>query len=140
MINVQGPGGSGASSVWASRRTADLHLTSAAQNFPRYWYDKKNPTHDNVPARGRDTFRFTYQVLRSAPADEFGWWIMMYVYGILSDPAYQARYRNELRRTMPRIPLVPEFDRLAAIGGRLLFLHALLGRALPPAGRRHCRP
>ena len=51
---------------------------------------------------------------------------------MLSDPRYQARYRNELRRTIPRIPLVPEFDRLAAIGGRLLVLHACWAEHRPP--------
>ena len=132
MINVEGPSASGSSSVWATRRTADLHLTSAAQNFARYWYDKKKPTHDNITAHGRDTFRSTYQVLQSEPDDELGWWIMMYVYGILSDPAYQARYRNELRRTVPRVPLVPEFERLTAIGGRLLILHACWAEHCPP--------
>ena len=132
MVNVEGPSASGASSVWATRRTADQHLTSAAQNFARYWYDEKKASDENVTAHGRDIFRSTYQVLRSEPDDELGWWIMMYVYGILSDPAYQARYRHELRRTMPRVPLVPEFDRLTAVGGRLLLLHACWAEHCPP--------
>ena len=132
MINVEGPSASGSSSVWATRRTADLHLTSAAQNFARYWYDGKKPSHDNVTAHGRDTFRSTYQVLRSEPDEELGWWIMMYVYGVLSDPRYQSRYRNELRRTMPRLPLLPEFERLTAIGSRLLILHACWAEHRPP--------
>ena len=56
----------------------------------------------------------------------------MYVYGVLSDPRYQSRYRNELRRTMPRLPLLPEFERLTAIGGRLLILHACWAEHCPP--------
>ena len=132
MINVEGPSASGSGSVWAAKRTTDLHLTSAAQNFARYWYDKKTPTHDNVTAHGRDTFRSTYQVLQSEPNDELGWWIMMYVYGVLSDPRYRDRYRNELRRTTPRLPLLAEFERLTAIGGRLLMLHACWTEHCPP--------
>ena len=131
-ISVQGPGGSGGTSIWATRQIADLHLTSAGQNFARYWYDKKKPTGDNITTYGRDTFRATYPVLGSEPDDDLGWWIMMYVYGLLSDTRYQNRYRHELRRTMPRIPLVPEFEPVAAIGGRLLVLHACWAEPDPP--------
>ena len=132
IITVQGPGGTSYTSVWATRRTADLHLTAGGQNLARYWYDKKNPTVDNITAYGRDTFRAAYPVLRSEPDDDLGWWIMMYVYGVLSDPRYQDRYRYELRRTMPRIPLVPEVERVVAVGGRLLLLHACWAEHRPP--------
>ena len=118
--------------TWATRRIADLELTPAGQDVAQYWYDKKKPTHDNITTYGRDTFRSAYAVLRSQPDGDLGWWIMMYVYGLLSDPRYQERYRNELRRTIPRIPLVPEFERVAAIGGRLLVLHACWAEHHPP--------
>ena len=132
VITANGPRATAEPTTWATRRIADLELTPAGQTFARYWYDEKNPTHDNITAYGRDTFRAAYPVLASEPDDDLGWWIMMYVYGLLSDPGYQERYRHELRRTMPRIPLVPQFERIAAVGGRLLVLHACWAEHRPP--------
>ena len=124
VITANGPRATAEPTTWATRRIADMEFVPAGQNVSRYWYDKKNPTHDNITTYGRAAFRAAYPGLRSETDNDVGWWIMMYVYGLLSDPRYQDRYRHELRRTMPRIPLVPEFERLSAVGGRLLILHA----------------
>jgi predicted helicase len=56
-----------------------------------------------------------------------------YVYAVLHDPAYRARYREFLKIDFPRIPYpasAEEFDRLAAIGGRLRRLHLM--EEIPP--------
>jgi predicted helicase len=56
-----------------------------------------------------------------------------YVYAVLYDPAYRARYREFLKIDFPRIPYpssAEEFDRLAARGGKLRRLHLM--EEVPP--------
>jgi predicted helicase len=56
-----------------------------------------------------------------------------YVYAVLNSPSYRDRYREFLKIDFPRIPYpssAEEFDRLAAIGGRLRRLHLM--EEVPP--------
>lgn len=49
--------------------------------------------------------------------------IFYYVYGILHHPAYKTKYRNDLRKGLPRIPKAPDFWDFAEAGRKLGHLH-----------------
>ncbi len=49
--------------------------------------------------------------------------IFCYTYGLLHQPDYRARFANNLRRELPRIPMAPDFWAFAAAGRRLAALH-----------------
>lgn len=49
--------------------------------------------------------------------------IFNYVYGVLHDPAYRAKYQAKLRQDLPRIPLYGNFPRWAEWGHKLMDLH-----------------
>jgi len=49
--------------------------------------------------------------------------IFHYVYAVLHDPAYRAKYEINLKREFPRIPFYDDFWQWAAWGARLMELH-----------------
>lgn len=49
--------------------------------------------------------------------------IFYYVYGVLHSPAYIRKYRNNLKRELPRIPFAPDFTAFAGAGKALADLH-----------------
>ena len=49
--------------------------------------------------------------------------IFYYVYGILHHPTYKSKYRNDLRKGLPRIPKAPDFWAFAKAGRELGHLH-----------------
>ena len=49
--------------------------------------------------------------------------IFFYVYGLLHSPEYRERFANNLRRELPRIPLVRDFRAFCRAGHRLATLH-----------------
>ena len=51
------------------------------------------------------------------------WDIFHYTYGLLHHPEYRTRYAANLKRELPRIPMAPEFLRIAEIGAALMKLH-----------------
>jgi Type ISP C-terminal specificity domain len=99
-------------------------VSSYAPNtvFPLFLYDETGQAVPNLdPAILR---RFADRLQREpAPEDLFG-----YVYAVLQDPRYLARFREPLRTGFPRIPL-PEsleaYQRGAALGRELASVHLL---------------
>ena len=49
--------------------------------------------------------------------------IFDYVYGVLHAPDYRARFADDLAKSLPRIPLAPEFHAFAEAGRALAKLH-----------------
>ena len=49
--------------------------------------------------------------------------IFDYVYGVLHAPAYRERFANDLSKTLPRIPMAPDFRAFADAGRDLAALH-----------------
>lgn len=49
--------------------------------------------------------------------------IFFYVYGVLHSPEYRERFANNLKKELPRIPLVRNFDAFRKAGHRLADLH-----------------
>ena len=49
--------------------------------------------------------------------------IFYYVYGVLHHPDYKTKYRNDLRKGLPRIPKAPDFWAFSEAGRKLGHLH-----------------
>jgi len=134
MSHLRGRGNLGMLALRQSNGTAGVFVTrwvtghkvidSYAPNtvFPLFLYDEQNRTVPNLDRGVREKFAGTLGDL-PAPADLFG-----YVYAVLHDPRYLARFREPLRTEFPRIPLPEtrdEFERRASLGTELAGLHLL---------------
>ena len=60
--------------------------------------------------------------------------IFYYIYGLLHSEDYRKRYKSNLDKDLPRIPLVPEFWIFSDIGRKLADLHLNYESQLPPNG------
>jgi predicted helicase len=100
----------------------DLHLAafgSATQCFPLYTYTTDGKERrDNIPRTALDKFALHYDDEKITRAD-----IFHYVYAVLHHPEYRARYAENLKRELPRIPFAPDFHALAKAGRKLAELH-----------------
>jgi predicted helicase len=84
---------------------ADLHLcasTDGFQSFPLFTYSKDGKERrENVTLQALTRFQIFYDDDTITRAD-----IFHYVYALLHHPAYRTRYAENLKRELPRIPLV----------------------------------
>jgi predicted helicase len=89
------------------------------QCFPFYAYDEDGTNRrENVTDWALAEFRKHYGDKKISK-----WDIFHYTYGLLHHPEYRTRYAANLKRELPRIPMVPEFKRFAEIGAALMKLH-----------------
>ncbi|MGB8347032.1 MAG: type ISP restriction/modification enzyme [Ktedonobacteraceae bacterium] len=102
----------------------DLHLVGAGcgtQCFPYYAYAEDGSNRrENITDWALAQFQAQYgeQVTK--------WDIFHYVYALLHHPKYRERYAENLKRELPRIPLLKDrtaFDTCARIGKLLMELH-----------------
>jgi predicted helicase len=91
--------------------------------FPLYCYDENGERHLNLNEK------ITKNLLPSAvcclPSPQG---IIDYIYGVLHDPSYRAKYQEFLKIDFPRVPYpkdAEEFERYVQIGSRLQKLHLL---------------
>lgn len=49
--------------------------------------------------------------------------IWEYLYGVMHAPDWRDRYRHDLQRNLPRVPLAPDFDAFRSAGRALMDLH-----------------
>lgn len=118
----------------------DLHLNGDTQAFPLYYYDEPISDGPAVPqsnlfdAAGGTQYRrndgVTDFILKRAQ-DNYGKKvtkedIFYYVYGLLHSPIYRNKFAADLKKMLPRIPLVEEpkkFRVLSSAGRDLADLH-----------------
>ena len=100
----------------------DLHLVGAgagAQCFPFYVYDQDGTNRrENITDWSLNQFRTHYGDNALTK-----WDIFYYVYGLLHHPGYRAKFADNLKRDLPRIPFAPDFRAFAAAGKELARLH-----------------
>jgi predicted helicase len=117
---------------------ADLHFGAsidAYQQVPLYRYDAGNRI-DNITDWSLAEFRKHYQPGRGRkPQPITKQAIFHYVYAVLHDPSYRAKYAQNLKREFPRIALYgdsePTFWQWAAWGEALMALHIGYEQAAP---------
>lgn len=122
----------------------DLGLNAACQCFPLYWYeervgkkvgeqyqemfeedetgDDKYIRHDGVSDWILKEVRSRYGNLTSITKED----IFYYVYGILHSEEYRTRFADDLRKSLPRIPIVDkvaDFVAFTKAGRALAALH-----------------
>ncbi|MGD1155984.1 MAG: type ISP restriction/modification enzyme [Terriglobia bacterium] len=92
-------------SVLVAGTLADLHLCAAVdahQCFPFYLYDEDGTNRrENITDWALEHFRKHYNDEKISKWDTF-----YYVYAVLHHPEYRAKYAENLKRELPRIPLV----------------------------------
>ncbi len=123
--------------VMASKYLVDLHFNGDSQCFPRYTYTTDGARHDNITDWAVAQFQARYPDLTglenlSGLKDQ----IFAYVYAVLHDPAYRAKYEINLKREFPRIPFYDDFAQWAAWGQQLLDLHLNFETVAPYPLRR----
>ena len=116
----------------------DLHLIGDAQCFPLYWYEENkqeqvNDLFGNANAsryKRRDgvtdwmlrEVRGRFSGARSLTKED----IFYYVYGLLHSTDYRERFADDLRKSLPRIPIVErveDFMAFSQAGRALAALH-----------------
>ncbi|MCL2825299.1 MAG: damage-inducible protein, partial [Polyangiaceae bacterium] len=115
---------------------ADLHIIGSAQCFPLYYYDAAEQNellfdnHTNAIPKHTRKDGITDFILNKT-RDQFGVNltkedIFFYVYGLLHSPQYRATFADDLKKSLPRIPLVEiadDFWAFSQAGRNLAHLH-----------------
>ncbi len=111
-------------STLATNVIPDLHLlasTDGFQCFPFYTYAEDGSSRrENITDWALGQFQQQYG------AGVSKWDIFHYVYALLHHPTYRARYAENLKRDLPRIPLAPDardFRAFVQAGEQLKALH-----------------
>jgi predicted helicase len=99
----------------------------AGQCFPFYVYDEDGSNRrENVTNWAVKQFREHYKAKAITKHD-----IFYYVYGSLHLPSYRERFADNLKKELPRIPFLADFQAVAEAGKRLAELHLGYERLAP---------
>jgi predicted helicase len=110
------------------------YFDGGAQCFPLYWYEKKEKIQRGLFEQVEDEYirhdAVSDFILEQAQA-RYGPRItkkdiFYYVYGILHSPTYRTTFANDLKKTLPRLPLVEkptDFWAFSEAGRKLADLH-----------------
>ncbi len=118
LICVQGLGASKEYSVLLTNRMPDLGYIGGCQCFPIYWYEENKGTQGNLFDDGQNKYirhdAITDSILKRAQ-EQYGPKvqkedIFYYVYGFLHCPTYRETFGNDLKKMLPRLPLVEKAD------------------------------
>ena len=136
VICVSGIGASKEFSALLVDTVPNLHFLDTGQCFPRYRYistestgrqtsltlgEVKRTQVDNIPEETVSRFRKHYRD-NTIDADA----VFYYVYGLLHSPDYKTRFASDLKKMLPRIPLVgnlSDFRAFSDAGRELAGLH-----------------
>lgn len=129
VIYVTGIGASKGFSALISKTIPNLHLLDTGQGFPLYTYEKTEnrdlfskdasgyELKENIPDNILKDFRKAYDA-KITKED-----IFYYVYGILHSPEYKRRFEADLKKMLPRIPMVKDFWAFSKSGRELAKWH-----------------
>ena len=113
---------------------ADFHTIMNSQCFPLYWYEERKASQASLFDDGKDKYirhdAITDFILRRAQG-QYGPKvtkedIFYYVYGFLHCPTYRETFANDLKKMLPRLPLVEkaeDFWAFSRAGRELTDLH-----------------
>jgi predicted helicase len=130
-------------SVLICEQIPNLHFIGDTQCFPLYWYEKKEKVQGNLFERVEDEYtrrdaisdfildqaktRYGSKVTKED--------IFYYVYGILHSPDYRKTFANDLKKMLPRLPLVEKqsnFQVFSEAGKALAKIHLEYEDQKPP--------
>lgn len=113
---------------------ADFHTIMNSQCFPFYWYEERKGTQASLFDNGEDKYirhdAITDFILKRAQ-EQYGPKvqkedIFYYVYGFLHCPSYRETFANDLKKMLPRLPLLEkaeDFWAFSRAGRELADLH-----------------
>jgi predicted helicase len=113
---VSGIGANKDFSCFITDSLSDVQLVSNGQCFPLYWYEHREEQtslygegenyirHDGVSDWIAKQARKAYGA--AIPKED----IFYYVYGFLHNPTYRETFADDLKKSLPRIPLVESAD------------------------------
>jgi predicted helicase len=117
VIAIAGIGAQKDFSVLISNTITDLQVVDKAQCFPLYYYEENNSTQkglfdtgtegDYIRRDGVSDFileRAKIQYGKNVTKED----VFYYVYGFLHSPEYRETFANDLKKMLPRLPLVEE--------------------------------
>ena len=126
-----------------SRWLPDFHFNGDSQCFPLYYYELKKSAAPQLPGLSTDTayerkdaitdfIHGECKVLYGQNVTKED--IFYYVYGLLHSPEYRKTFANDLKKSLPRMPLVdkPETFQAFSKAGRALALLHLNYEEQPP--------
>ena len=139
LICVSGIGAQKPFSSFVSKTIPDLQVVDKAQCFPLYWYDESTADIADLFNQAAEEDVMDRYIRRDGISD----WILReckqrygnkvtkedifyYVYGILHSPEYRTMFEADLKKMLPRIPLVDkpeEFIAFSQAGRKLADLH-----------------
>ena len=121
VICISGIGSSKPFQCLASNIVPCLDLLEKTQTFPYYIYSTNGSSrYDNIMDKTLAQFWGQYG------ENVTKWDIFHYIYAILHHPVYRIRYAENLKRDLPRIPLLSQreaFTSCVRIGKALMELH-----------------
>jgi predicted helicase len=135
VVCVHGLGGKKDFSIIITNCVPDLNLLEAgSQCFPLYWYEKKEKVTKNLFENSEDEFirhdAISDFILEQAKSRYGGRVVkedvFYYVYGMLHSPDYRKTFANDLKKMLPRLPLVEktaDFWAFSKAGRELADLH-----------------
>ena len=115
---------------------SDIQAVANGQCFPLYYYEKADSgkqgnlleigqttetgyvRKEAVTDAGLELFRNHYEDDSISKEDLF-----YYVYGVLHSPKYREDYAADLKKTLPRVPLAPDFWAFSKAGRELAHWH-----------------
>ncbi|MBR1834994.1 MAG: DEAD/DEAH box helicase [Bacteroidales bacterium] len=121
----------------------DLHFAGDTQCFPLYWYEENKSAQGNLFDDNKNRYirhdAITDFILKRA-REQYGPKvtkedIFYYVYGFLHCPSYRETFANDLKKMLPRLPLVEkaeDFWAFSRAGRKLAELH-LNYEQVPPS-------
>ena len=132
VICCSGVGGSKDFSVLITDMIPNLDAIEKAQCFPLYWYENKADTRQQTLFDSGEQNYVRHDaisdfILQRCRA-EFGYKttkedIFYYVYGLLHSSTYKEIFSADLKKMLPRIPLVKSFWEYSKAGRELAELH-----------------
>lgn len=147
VICLCGISGTKEYSVLIANKIPDLHFNGDTQCFPLYWYE------ENIPKSGQmSVFDIQDEKDRCVRHDGITDWIweqakkkygnevtkediFYYVYGLLHCPEYRTQFAADLKKMLPRLPLLDKKEDFVAFnkaGRQLADLHLNYENRKPP--------
>ncbi len=114
VIGISGVGAQKPFSVLVSNHITDLQVVDKAQCFPLYYYEEREKMQGNLFDKSKTEYTrrdgisdfilgYARQLYGNTVMKED---IFYYVYGILHQQEYRTQFENDLKKMLPRIPLV----------------------------------
>lgn len=120
MICVSGIGVTKDFSCLVSQNVTDLEMIGKGQCFPLYWYEEsktrqlslfdENPQSEYIRHDGISNWILNEVRSRLKIKSVDKEMIFYYIYGFLHSPEYRSTFEADLKKSLPRIPIIEDVD------------------------------